>query len=452
VFWLLAYPVAAAPPAADLRCGVDILLRADMGKIPPDGLQLARISPLDKRQATIVLNAGPGLAANAEALAAWDRAVAAWERWLRDPVTIVINGDLESLPPGVLGASTARLFANLYGTLRSAMIADAEDDEDIVAGLPTPAQLNLLLPPGFTYPGQAVATKANLKALGFDMSFDNAQPDAEIVFSTNALGRFDFDASDGIDPDKLDFEAVVVHEIGHALGFASAVDQADIMRDQGQTGALYPYALDLFRLLPNLGAVDFTGAERLLTTGDLAAMHVTHDGTDDLAMSTGANLGDGNQASHWKDDVLSGSFIGIMDPTLSNGQREELTGVDLRAFGLIGWDMADPMRVHRPDDEISDPLSPPVHPFAITQVYPNPFNPATTIEFSLAEISRVRLMIVDVRGSLVRSLLDGYLAPGPHHVHWHGLDDAGARVGSGIYILRLESSAGILSEKLVLLQ
>lgn len=57
-------------------------------------------------------------------------------------------------------------------------------------------------------------------------------------------------------------------------------------------------------------------------------------------MSTGILHGDGNQASHWKDNALTGNLIGIMDPTLSFGQAYPITDADFRSMDLMGYDIA----------------------------------------------------------------------------------------------------------------
>lgn len=73
---------------------------------------------------------------------------------------------------------------------------------------------------------------------------------------------------------------------------------------------------------------------------------------------------------------------------------------------------------------------------------PNPFNPRTTVNFGLAAPARARLDIFDVRGRLVRTLLDGELAAGDHAVMWDGCDDQGRGAASGTYICRL-AAAGV---------
>lgn len=70
---------------------------------------------------------------------------------------------------------------------------------------------------------------------------------------------------------------------------------------------------------------------------------------------------------------------------------------------------------------------------------PNPFNPTTRIDFELSAAGRTRLSIHDVRGMLVRELLDRDLPAGPHDVLWNGRDGAGRELASGIYLLRLRS-------------
>ena len=72
------------------------------------------------------------------------------------------------------------------------------------------------------------------------------------------------------------------------------------------------------------------------------------------------------------------------------------------------------------------------------QNHPNPFNPATTIAFDLAEDSRVDLRVYDVAGRLVRTLVNGErLGTGLREEVWHGRDEAGAAVATGVYFYEL---------------
>ncbi len=83
---------------------------------------------------------------------------------------------------------------------------------------------------------------------------------------------------------------------------------------------------------------------------------------------------------------------------------------------------------------------------------PNPFNPMTKISFDLAQSGAVRLGIFDLRGRLVRRLVNEQLSAGVHTVRWDGVDDVGRSVSSGVYLYRLESSAGVQERKMVLVR
>lgn len=81
----------------------------------------------------------------------------------------------------------------------------------------------------------------------------------------------------------------------------------------------------------------------------------------------------------------------------------------------------------------------------LRQNLPNPFNPVTTIAFSLDDAQRVSLGVYDVRGRLVRALLTREeQAAGSHAVSWDGLDARGSRVPAGVYFYRV--SAGSWSD------
>ena len=88
--------------------------------------------------------------------------------------------------------------------------------------------------------------------------------------------------------------------------------------------------------------------------------------------------------------------------------------------------------------------------FSLGQCYPNPFNPATTIRFTLGEAVRVRLRIYDVSGRFVRELTDGRRGAGQHSETWDGMDQAGRGVSSGVYFYRLEAGSFIETKKMVL--
>ncbi len=76
--------------------------------------------------------------------------------------------------------------------------------------------------------------------------------------------------------------------------------------------------------------------------------------------------------------------------------------------------------------------------FALHPNHPNPFNPATTINFDLPKAEKLRVLVYNISGQMVRQLISQELSAGHHTLVWNGLNDAGSPVASGIYLLALE--------------
>jgi hypothetical protein len=90
--------------------------------------------------------------------------------------------------------------------------------------------------------------------------------------------------------------------------------------------------------------------------------------------------------------------------------------------------------------------------FGLYQNHPNPFNPATIIEFSLARRVPIRLEIYNLLGQRVRTLIDGMRPAGSYRVNWDGTDESSTKVSSGIYFFRLEAGDFSDTRKMVLLR
>jgi FlgD Ig-like domain len=78
----------------------------------------------------------------------------------------------------------------------------------------------------------------------------------------------------------------------------------------------------------------------------------------------------------------------------------------------------------------------------LAQNRPNPFNPETTLRFTLSRSARATLRVFDARGALVRTLVDDMLEAGAHEARWNGLDARGGRVPSGVYYALFAASDG----------
>ena len=103
-----------------------------------------------------------------------------------------------------------------------------------------------------------------------------------------------------------------------------------------------------------------------------------------------------------------------------------------------------------PGDPMLTPDTPPIRRDVALSIAPNPFNPATRIEFTLNAPAPVRLAVYAVSGRLVRRLVDEELPGGVHAATWDGTDASGTSVASGIYFVRLTTGKQTLVRKAVL--
>jgi len=84
--------------------------------------------------------------------------------------------------------------------------------------------------------------------------------------------------------------------------------------------------------------------------------------------------------------------------------------------------------------------------------YPNPFNPQTSITFSLPEANRVTIAIYSVNGTLIRQFTAGHLSAGYHEVTWNGRNQAGKEVSSGEYIYQVVTPDHVASGKMLFMK
>ena len=89
--------------------------------------------------------------------------------------------------------------------------------------------------------------------------------------------------------------------------------------------------------------------------------------------------------------------------------------------------------------------------FAVN-VYPNPFNPSTTISYDLPEAGPVSVVIYDVLGQQVRRLVSQVTSAGRYSIQWDARDNQGRGVASGVYIAKVDAGTSTLSQKMLLLK
>jgi serine protease len=97
--------------------------------------------------------------------------------------------------------------------------------------------------------------------------------------------------------------------------------------------------------------------------------------------------------------------------------------------------------------EVSLPKS-----FTLDQNHPNPFNPTTNITYSLTASADVELVVINVLGQQIRTLVNEYQSAGAHSVVWDGRDQGGNQVASGIYFYRMISDGSVDTKKMLLMK
>lgn len=101
---------------------------------------------------------------------------------------------------------------------------------------------------------------------------------------------------------------------------------------------------------------------------------------------------------------------------------------------------------------IPDPISSETPTFKLSQNYPNPFNPETTLEFEITKSSLVTVVIYDILGRRVTTLLNQQLPAGQHQVRWDGRNYNGQPVASGQYFYQIQSGRTIATRKMLLVR
>lgn len=291
---------------------------------------------------------------------AFQRAAATWESLIQMPITIVVDVDYGENwfgtpypSSGVLGMTSGgpspvvRYSSFLQRVLDPTRTTDAGElalynalpktptvPTDVGAVewifVAAPLARALGISPPTVDPNPAISPLGNHPRVGFNSNYS-----------------FDFNPNDGVDSDKTDFDAVAVHELGHALGFTSQVGSPNAQLTLG--GVLTDVKLmsvwDLFRMRPGTTMATFASAQRLLNSGTgNNDIHAHFAGGAELELSTGGTdgkSGDGKQASHWRDDSYRGGYatpwIGIMDPNIMRGTRKTLTANDVKAVNIFGY-------------------------------------------------------------------------------------------------------------------
>jgi hypothetical protein len=318
-----------------------------------------------------------------------------WSSYLRDPITLNIHvgvASSSSLPSRVIGGALPGFLAktkfedvaqqlqleagNLnYASALNPSTYDGRSFDDKVAAnnlgtrKENEAWFDAFVKKNGTLrnngfldkTNQLNVTRANAKALGLTLK-DPSILDGYVLFSdlanvTTSSGQsisWNYNFTGATAPGRLDFLSTAVHEIGHILGFVSALDRpgwlnntfdddkvsVDFKKSVGER-VKETTPLDLFRFSDKSRTMfDKDGFNyRDMSYGEKGgAKFFSIDGSFTRlgTFSTGQEVafgGDGSQASHWTQG------LGIMAPKLATGVRATISAIDLRAMDVIGWDL-----------------------------------------------------------------------------------------------------------------
>lgn len=90
--------------------------------------------------------------------------------------------------------------------------------------------------------------------------------------------------------------------------------------------------------------------------------------------------------------------------------------------------------------------------FKVEQNFPNPFNPSTTIRYSISQDAKVKIIIFNTNGEQITTLVNEQLSAGEHEIIWNGTNSSGTRVPTGVYFYQLFTNQKSETKKMLLLQ
>ena len=154
--------------------------------------------------------------------------------------------------------------------------------------------------------------------------------------------------------------------------------------------------------------------------------------------------------------------MGAWDPddrTWYGGAQGLVDWAEVQRFQLVSETAAQPdaeiyldrIRVVSPT-AVEGRTAPAPGEFALAANYPNPFNPSTNIEFTLAQNSEVELAVFNVRGELVKLLFSGLETAGVHQVQWDGANTRSMQAPSGVYFYRLKTQDHSITKQMLMIR
>ncbi len=127
-----------------------------------------------------------------------------------------------------------------------------------------------------------------------------------------------------------------------------------------------------------------------------------------------------------------------------------IQGIGQATGGAMKYMALDIVFVDAPVDNEDNDVAPSIA--MLNQNYPNPFNPTTTIKYNVVKTGDVKLNVYNVKGQLVKTLVNTPQTVGLNQVVWNGDDNAGNKVSSGVYFYKVENAGRTEMKKMVLMK
>jgi len=168
------------------------------------------------------------------------------------------------------------------------------------------------------------------------------------------------------------------------------------------------------------------------------------DGTHLFAAGAGGVYLSDDNGDNWT-SVGTGLTTGVRSLAMSADGSTLLAGTS--SFGVWSRPLAEMLDTPSGAEEWTTGLP---NGIALRANHPNPFRDGTTIHYVLSQAMSARLVVYDVAGHAVRTLVNGMQAAGEQRVTWDGRNENRARVGRGVYLYRLEAGGTSRTRKMIL--
>jgi hypothetical protein len=313
--------------AAVMQGHEDIVAAASAGEAP----SMVIDTGFSRGGLNVIFNVSGSIPSGAAAALAECEAVI--ESNFSDPSTVVVSVSFQNLGPGVLGATSSSFTTNIWTDARVGLQNGADGDDTILSWLPAGTTIPVRYNEGsdsVTNENRVFFTRANFKATLGSLTGSDA------TITINSGFSFDYNPSNGVS--GTSFNDVMIHEVGHAMGFVSGSDF--------RTNDIE--ALDIFRFTRLDGTSDYNPDtfQEFQTTPRTVDQFNTDNANSDI-IDAEYRMSDGSpfQSSHFREqgNCSPTANIGLMDPSFNSGcsfvSRGYYTQADIDMFDAIGYDV-----------------------------------------------------------------------------------------------------------------